>query len=225
MSIINDALKKVQSSLSHGKKTEQTASAAPQDPANQFSDAMPQYTAPAAPETSESAPTPTTTPAAAAAKVTATTKAKESNMVLILGAICLLIALFAPIVNQQSVFSMITNPKKTKSSSITASLTQKSSSASATVAQKAASIKQGLAKSLAGFNASESTAPTVVRSPSGQKIALNGIMAQGSKNVALIDGYVYEAGETVQGIKIVAINATNIVIEENGEQRTLKVGQ
>ncbi len=223
MSIINDALKKVQSSLNHGKKPESAASVS-SEPANPYSDAMPQYTPPAAPESSEApAPAVASTPAAAAAKVTAI-KAKESNMVSILGAICLLIALFAPIVNQQSVFNMIVHPKKTRSSSATSSRTQKISSASATVAQKAASIKEGLAKSLASFNAQE-TAPTVVRSPSGQKIALNGIMAQGSKNVALIDGYVYEAGETVKGIKIVAINATNIVIEENGQQSTLKVGQ
>jgi hypothetical protein len=229
MSIINDALKKVQSSLNHNNKAPDPApNAVPAEPAQSFQKPAgewgppPQWDA-TAPTEPAAAPAPQPTIPAAAMAATAV-KANANKMVYILGVICLLIALFAPIVNHQSVFGLITHSgKKPALLPSTATRVDEPMAIGPSVSQKAAEIKAELARSLVNFN--NPAASTTTRSPSGKRITLSGIMAQGNKNVALIDGQVYEAGETVDGIKIVAINEKNIVIEENGQQNTIKVGQ
>ena len=55
------------------------------------------------------------------------------------------------------------------------------------------------------------------------RIILNGIMSQDGHHVALIDGQVYEEGENIDGTKIIKINASSIVVSENGVERTIKV--
>jgi hypothetical protein len=226
MSIINDALKKVQNSLSHNsqKKTPDPAAPAAAAPVSDTPASVQMATTSWDPSpVTHSAPEAPSTPAAA---MTATaTKAKESKMVYILGVLCLLIALFAPLVDHQSVFGLITQPKsKHKTAQPATASHPKTVSATSTIAQKAASIKEELSKSLVNFN-NPAASSSSSRSFSGRQITLSGILAQGNKNVALIDGQVYEAGEMIGSVKIAQINANNVVIEDNGQQRTLKVGQ
>jgi len=237
MSIINDALKKVQDSLRHGSEQKPADNSStppqPQTPesytggptgsngSSEFA-AMAPIPTPSS-ETVNAVPSPENIPAAASAKSTAI-KTAPNKMIYIAGAVCLLIALFAPIVNKQSVFGMLTNPKGKSAATPAATVRTQSKTSSSSVSQKAASIKEELARSLRSFN-NPGASSAAQQTPSGKKVVLSGILAQGDKNVALIDGQVYEAGETIDRVKIVAINSNNIVIEEGGEQRTLKVGQ
>ena len=52
---------------------------------------------------------------------------------------------------------------------------------------------------------------------------INGVMAQGNKNVVLIDNEVYEVGDVYSGARIVAISIDKVQFLENGILRTVKV--
>ncbi len=212
MSIINDALKKVQSSLTNSPEKKLM----PGDTPGAMTNGPAEFSA-AAVEPQTPPPAPATVTAAAATSP----KAKTSRMIYIVGALCLLIALFAPVIHKQSVFELIIHPLQKKSTVVAPPPVVAPPQTDTTIAQKAAAIKDGLTKSIVSFNNPRSSSKTSSRA--NRKIAVSGIMSQGETNVALIDGQVYEAGETVNGAKIIQINPNNIMVEENGEQRTVKV--
>ncbi len=67
--------------------------------------------------------------------------------------------------------------------------------------------------------------PKIIRKPvSTAQILINGTMLMGGKHVALINGEIYEIGETVQNQKITNITLKNIEITNSlGEVTTLSV--
>jgi len=230
MSIINDALKKVQNSLSNSPDKPIIA---PTETPSTGSNGAEEFSGIAAPPVPDAAaPTPSQISIPAAAMKATVAKTKETKMVYILGALCLLTALFAPILNHQSVFGLIIHSipqmKRTAPRAAVVSHPQEPAAPtiSSTVAQKAASIKEELTKSLTNLTAPSPSVPASTSSPrSGRKIIVSGVLAQGDKNVALIEGQVYEAGEMVDNVKIIAINPNSIVVNDNGLERTIKVGQ
>lgn len=56
-------------------------------------------------------------------------------------------------------------------------------------------------------------------------IQLQGIMAQGNDRVALINNNVYQVGDLVNGMKIIAINEASVVIDDAGQQTTYKLSR
>jgi hypothetical protein len=222
MSIINDALKKVQMNMSGSPDNKGT----PETPLPMSNGAAEFAHTPTPSPSPASSATPPTPPPAPDNKDMGQNKEAKPRLVYILGVLCLLTALFAPILNHQSVFGMLWQKvtKKTSHSPRTAASRPKAAAASPSVAQQAVAIKEEITKSIVNMG-SASPAPSSSSSRSTRRIMISGILAQGDKNVVLIDGQVYETGETVEGLKIVAINANNIVVEDVNGQRTLKVGQ
>ncbi len=52
---------------------------------------------------------------------------------------------------------------------------------------------------------------------------IHGVMANGSANIALINNQVYQEGDTVEGVKILKINLNEIVVLNNGREQTIAV--
>ncbi|GEM_PF-2105224 len=213
MSIINDALKKLQNDISPAKP------AADQSAAQQ----QPQQLTPAQQAGFQPIPSPgaqqTVSSQTTDQQPSAPTapKGKESRIVYILGILCLMIGLFAPIVNKQSVVGMLIErwPKHTK----TRPARQKT--VHPAIPALVQTPPQKTPRSLID-NIKAMASPTPTASLKGQ-ILLNGIMARGKQNLALIDGQVYEQGEEINGVKIIKINPSSIVVLENGAERTIKV--
>jgi len=63
--------------------------------------------------------------------------------------------------------------------------------------------------------------PPVENKP--QTLNIHGVMSNGSQNVVLIDDQVYQEGDEVDGIKILKINLDSITILNNGQEQKIKV--
>lgn len=56
-----------------------------------------------------------------------------------------------------------------------------------------------------------------------QTLNIHGVMSNGSQNVVLIDDQVYQEGDEVDGIKILKINLDSITILNNGQEQSIRV--
>jgi type II secretory pathway component PulC len=56
-----------------------------------------------------------------------------------------------------------------------------------------------------------------------ETLNIHGVMANGSKNLVLINDQVYQDGDEVDGIKIVKINLDHITVINNGEEEQISV--
>lgn len=210
MSIINDALKKLQNEISHSHNKPANAQA-PLTAAQQagFQPVpSPETQSAMSSEVTELQP-PTPLPA----------KVKESSLVYILGVLCLMIGLFAPIVNKQSVIGMLIE-RLPKHSKISLPHPKVRTAAPAPAKEKRQETPRSLIDNIKSM---ASPKPAAAPSSSRSRIIVNGIMARGKQNLALIDGQVYEQGEEVDGVKIIKINPNSIVVLEDGVERTVKV--
>lgn len=212
MSIINDALKKLQNNISHKNNKPVSHPASPQAPLTAAQQAGFQpIPSSEAQSTMSSEITELQPPTLIHAKT------KESHLVYIIGLLCLMIGLFAPIVNKQSVIGMLI--KKLPKHAMKPARATTRAVATPTTQQAQQESPKSIIDNIKAM-ASPSPTPAPV---SRGRIILNGIMARGKQNLALIDGQVYEQGEEIDGVKIVKINPNNIVILENGTERTIKV--
>ncbi len=59
--------------------------------------------------------------------------------------------------------------------------------------------------------------------PGSIVLDVQGVMADGNHNVALINGNIYEEGSIINGIKIIKINLNALTIERDGQQETIAV--
>jgi hypothetical protein len=144
---------------------------------------------------------------------------KESRLVLILGILCLLIGLFVPVVNKQSLIVVLISqlPKEAKSSKVMQ--TKTSAVTVATVTPQPERKKEPINALIKNL-----TAPASKTSSKNQsRIIINGTMTRGEQNLALIDGQIYEEGDEVAGVKLIKITPKGVTILENGEERTVKV--
>ncbi len=210
MSIINDALKKLQAQLSHA----------------QVQSADIQSSGPSAPLTASQQagfePAPSLYSSSNAPQPKPAEKSSGSKLAIILGLLCLLTALFAPIVNKQSVIGMLLTKIPKRATVATAQPIQITPPKPAPIVnttpapeQKQQPIQQ-IVKNL--------TAPiTKPQINTSSRIIINGIMTRGEDNLALIDGQVYEEGEVVDGVKILKITPKGVTVLDNGEERFVKV--
>ncbi len=56
-------------------------------------------------------------------------------------------------------------------------------------------------------------------------LSIHGVMANGSANIALINNQVYQEGDTVQGVKILKISLNEIIVLNNGKEQSIAVGK
>ena len=206
MSIINDALKKLQNQITHSNPhtaKENTISAQMKSTPAQQAGFQP-------------IPSNDSQPAPQPAIAQSTQKNKGSRLVLILGILCLLIGLFVPIVNKQSlIFVLVSHlPKQQKSSKVI------QTKIPVAIVQPAPEQKQESINTLIKNLAAPASKPS---SKNQSRIIINGTMTRGEQNLALIDGQIYEEGDEVDGVKLIKITPKGVTILENGEERTVKV--
>lgn len=210
MSIINDALKKLQAQLSHtqagSNEIQSPASSAPLTAAQQAG----------------FEPVPSLYASSNAVQPKPAEKSSGSKLAIILGLLCLLTALFAPIVNKQSVISMLLTKIPKRATVATAKSLQTTPLKPAPIVNTTPAPEenpkpiQQIVKNL--------TAPiTKAQLKTSSRIIINGIMTRGEDNLALIDGQVYEEGEEVDGVKILKITPKGVTVLENGDERFVKV--
>lgn len=65
--------------------------------------------------------------------------------------------------------------------------------------------------------------PQTTAIPSENLLRVEGVMDMGTKKVALINGNIYETGQTVQGKTITNITLEHIITMDNGVEQTLLV--
>ena len=220
MSIINEALKKLQNQITHTyphakPSSEQTA--VQQQPAELT--AAQQAGFQPIPETSS-------VQAAQPASERPVQKANGSRLVIILGILCLLTALFAPVVNKQSVMGMLL-AKLPKNISISLPKTQNikpqtPAEAIAVAATEQEKKPESIQKIIQNLTAPAAAISKSATAPSS-RIIVNGVMTHGAENLVLIDGQVYEEGDEVDGVKILKITSKGITVLENGAERFIKV--
>ena len=202
MSIINDALKKLQDQISHS---------------NPKTDAIIQQTELTPAQQAGFQPIPLNNPHETYRAPEQ--KPKESRLVLILGVLCLLIGLFAPIINKQSVILTLLAklPKQNK-------ITKTVPVAAKTPVLKTITPKPVKKQEPVSSLIKNLTAPISKPSANSQsRIIINGIMTRGQQNLALIDGQIYEEGEEVDGVKIIKITTKGATVLENGVEHSVKV--
>ncbi len=68
-------------------------------------------------------------------------------------------------------------------------------------------------------------AANTAKSPAGLTLDIHGVMANASGNLVLINDQVYQEGDEVDGAKIVKINLDSVTILNNGKEETIRVGQ
>ncbi len=56
-----------------------------------------------------------------------------------------------------------------------------------------------------------------------QTLNIHGVMSNGPRNVVLIDDQVYQEGDEVDGVKIAKINLDFITVNNNGKEETIRV--
>ena len=64
---------------------------------------------------------------------------------------------------------------------------------------------------------------TVIAIWIGVYVVIHGVMANGSRNIVLINDQVYQEGDDVDGVKIVKINLDSITVNNNGKEQTIRV--
>lgn len=71
------------------------------------------------------------------------------------------------------------------------------------------------------------TTATTAAAPAAEPIPLtlkiSGIMASGDHNIALVNDKIYQEGETIEGVQIIKINLDSIVVLNNGQEQTIEV--
>jgi hypothetical protein len=72
---------------------------------------------------------------------------------------------------------------------------------------------------------SVSVASPTQPAPPLEQLKLEGIMNMGEKKVALINGSIYEEGQTVDGMTVVKVTESNVTVLENGVEKVLKIKQ
>lgn len=171
---------------------------------------------------------------------------KESHLEIILMILCLLTGLFLPIFNKQSIVSVAyqeiiqlskrfqARPAFKLNQTVNAKLstTDEFPNAMAKASNTAVQLPHVEEKTIPPVETVSASAPSPSVSPSPAKpvraqgqsrLIINGIMTQGEKNLVLIDGQIYEEGDSVDGVKILKITPKGVNILENGEERFLKV--
>ncbi len=163
-------------------------------------------------------------------------KQNESHLVIVLGILCLLIGLFVPIVKKQSVVLVLANQVSSqwnqfKQSKQKQQFKQTNPSKPVAVAAVAAVPKMATPapapRQKPARTIAENTAPAATIKKSSNKtpsrLIINGIMTKGEQNLALVDGQIYEEGDMVDGVKILKITTKGVTIIEDGEERTIKI--
>ena len=210
MSIINDALKKLQNQITHSN---------PQQASGNMNSAQAELT-PAQKAGFQPIPSNDTQHISATAAPQPSQKNTESRLVLILGILCLLIGLFVPVINKQSLIVVLMShlPKQAKSSKTIQTKTPAITVAAVTrQPERKQEPINTLIKNLTAPMAKTSAKTTQSR------LIINGTMTRGEQNLALIDGQIYEEGDVVDGIKLIKITPKGVTILENGEEHTVKV--
>lgn len=210
MSIINDALKKLQAQIAHSHPSAfDGQNGSPSKPLTAAHQAGFEPVASLYSSTKPSQQKPAE-------------RTSESKLVIILGLLCLLTALFAPVVNKQSVMSMLLAkiPKKTNAIATVQSIPTTLNTApvvhtTTEPERKQEPIRQIVKKLTAPISKPQANTPS--------RLIVNGIMTHGEKNLALIDGQIYEEGDEVDGIKLLKITPKGVIVLENGIERPVKV--
>jgi|CXWL01.1.fsa_nt_gi hypothetical protein len=214
MSIINDALKKLQNQIAHSNP----------NPANESMNSAQSELTPAQQAGFQPIPSNNTQPISAMAISKFSQKNKESRLVLIIGILCLLIGLFVPVVNKQSLIVVLIShlPKQVKSSQVVQTKIPAviASTATATTVTSQPEQKQQPVNTLTKNFIAPASKPSAKNQ---SRIIINGTMTQGEKNLALIDGQIYEEGDEVDGVKLIKVTPKGVTILENGEERVVKV--
>ena len=210
MSIINDALKKLQNQITHSN---------PQ-PANGSMHSAQAELTPAQKAGFQPVPSNDTQHVSAVTAPQSSQNNKESRLVLILGILCLIIGLFVPVVNKQSLIVVLISqlPKEAKSSK--AMPTKTSAVTVATVTPQPERKKEPINALIKNLTAPASKPSS---SKNQSRIIINGTMTRGEQNLALIDGQIYEEGDEVDGVKLIKITPKGVTVLENGEERTVKI--
>lgn len=168
---------------------------------------------------------------------------QESHLAIVLIILCLLTGLFVPIFNKQSIIALtrqqlnqltrhFQKPQAIQLEQKTYSprLTTNSNPTPAPEPQPSAISKAISTSSNSALKTSSisplppsptTTAPKSNRTQS--RLIVNGILTQGEKNLVLIDGQIYEEGDTVEGIQIIKITSKGVNIREDGEEKFVKV--
>jgi type II secretory pathway component PulC len=80
-------------------------------------------------------------------------------------------------------------------------------------------------KPLAQLTVSAPAASNTAKTPPPLTLNIHGVMANDSGNLVLINDRVYQEGDTVEGAKIVKINLDSITIINDGKEETISVGK
>ena len=80
-------------------------------------------------------------------------------------------------------------------------------------------------KPLVQITVNSPVVPNTHQAPVPLKLNVHGVMADGSANLALINDQVYQEGDEVDGAKIVKINLNSITVITNGKEKTIRIGE
>ena len=80
-------------------------------------------------------------------------------------------------------------------------------------------------KPLAQLTVNSPAVPNTPQVPAPLNLKIHGIMANGSSNLVLINDDVYQEGDEVEGAKIVKINLNSITLLNNGKEETIRIGK
>lgn len=80
-------------------------------------------------------------------------------------------------------------------------------------------------KPLAQLTVSVPAASTTAKTPAPLTLNIHGVMANDSGNLVLINDRVYQEGDTVEGAKIVKIDLDSVTIINDGKEETISVGR
>ena len=78
-------------------------------------------------------------------------------------------------------------------------------------------------KPLAQFTVNPSALSKMNKPPAPVTLNIHGIMSNGSGNLVLINDQVYQEGDDIDGAKIVKINLDSITVDNNGIEQTILV--
>lgn len=233
MSIINDALKKLQNQIDDNESSISTLVEKNDLTATQqegFRSTM----------TEEPISTQESATQKPAQKRTPPKAPQESHLAMVLIILCLLTGLFIPVFNKQSIvtiafqqISQLSNHFQKRSVpeikhhevSKTDEFPNAMAVASHTAAQAPVTVQETVTPPVVSTTPAEVPVPATASKPvrAQSRLIINGIMTQGDKNLVLIDGQIYEEGDTVDGVEIIKVTPKGVDILENGEQRFLKV--
>lgn len=78
-------------------------------------------------------------------------------------------------------------------------------------------------KPLGTFTINPSAGSAITKPPAPTTLNIHGVMSNGSNNLVLINDQVYQEGDEVDGAKIVKINLDSITVNINGTEQTIPV--